>query len=50
MALSKKHQEILNRAHLDPKFRLSLLKELLRLAVARDPELLDKALEKVESK
>ena len=47
--LSKKHKEILERAHQDPTFRLALLKELMRLAVKNDPELLDKALARIES-
>jgi hypothetical protein len=50
MALSKKHQAIVERARRDPKFRLELLKELIRMAVRADPELLDRALEKIESK
>jgi hypothetical protein len=39
----------LARAHRDPEFRLRLLKELMRLAVKADPELLDKAVVKIES-
>jgi hypothetical protein len=48
--LSKKHKDIMLRAHSDPKFRVELLKELLRLAIKADPELLEKALNKLESK
>lgn len=50
MALSSWHKEIIARAHVEPEFRLALLKELVRLAVAADPDLLDKALNKLETK
>ena len=48
MALRKKYQDILDRAHADPKFRLNLLKELMRLAIKADPDLLEKAMNKLE--
>ena len=38
----------MTRAHTDKEFRTELLKELLRLAVASDPELLEKAVARVE--
>jgi len=50
MALSKAHKQIIERAHLDKEFRVELLKELLRIAVAQDTELLDKAVAKIEAK
>ncbi len=50
MALTPWHKEIIARAHIEPEFRVALLKELVRLAVAADPELLDKAVSKIEAK
>lgn len=44
------NREIIARAHVEPKFRTDLLKELLRLAIAQDPKLLTKALQKLEEK
>jgi hypothetical protein len=39
--------EIIARAHVDSAFRTALLKELLRIAVAEDPNILTKALLKL---
>jgi hypothetical protein len=51
MALTRSaRQTIIERAHKDPVFCKALLKELLRLAVASDPELLEKAVARVEKK
>ena len=50
MALTKAHKAIIERAHLDPEFRTELLKELLRMAVASDSELLDKAVKRIEDR
>jgi len=41
---------IIERAHKNKSFRDELLKELLRIAIANDPELLEKAVAKVEKK
>lgn len=51
MAITKSAREsIMTRAHADKEFRTELLKELLRLAVAADPELLEKAVARVEKR
>ena len=51
MALTRSAREtIMTRAHSDKEFRTELLKELLRLAVASDPELLEKAVARVEKR
>jgi len=44
------NKEIIAKAHANPAFRTALLKELLRIAVAEDPQLLTKALLKLEKK
>jgi restriction endonuclease Mrr len=41
---------IMKRAHADKEFRTELLKELLRLAVSADPELLERAVARVEKR
>lgn len=49
MSLTRDYKKtILDRAKKDPKFRVALLKELLRLALKADPALLSKALLKLE--
>ncbi len=44
------NKEILEKAKVEPEFRMALLKELLRIAVAKDPDLLAKALLELEKK
>lgn len=46
--LTKEHKSAMERAHEDPKFRTALLKELIRIAMAADPKLLDKALDNLK--
>jgi hypothetical protein len=43
----EERQVIMERAHVEPKFRVELMKELLRIAIKADPDLLDKALQKL---
>jgi len=50
MLTKAERMAIIERAHRDKEFRDALLKELLRLAVASDPELLEKAVARVEKK
>ena len=51
MALTREaRQTIMERAHNDPKFRTELMKELIRLAIKANPDLLDEALLKLEQK
>ena len=51
MALTRSaRQTIIERAHKDQAFCKALLKELLRLAIAEDPDLLEKAVARVEKK
>ena len=44
------NKEILAKAKVDPSFRTALLKELLRIALVEDPNLLTKALLKFDAK
>ena len=51
MALTRSaRQTIIERAHKDHTFCKALLKELLRLAIAEDPDLLEKAMKKIDKK
>lgn len=51
MALSREfRQTVIERAHRDPKFCKELLKELVREAVKNDPDVLEKALNKIKQK
>ena len=51
MALTRSaRQMIIERAHKDHTFCKALLKELLRLAIAEDPDLLEKAMKKIDKK
>lgn len=46
----EERQVIMERAHVDPKFRVDLMKELLRIAIKANPDFLDEALAKLEKK
>ena len=49
MALTRSaRQTVIERAHRDHEFCKALLKELLRVAVAEDPDLLEKAMKRVD--
>ena len=50
MLTKAERMAIIARAHTDKTFRDELLKELLRLAVASDPELLEKAVIRIEKR
>lgn len=51
MALTRSAREtIMKRAHADVEFRTELLKELIRMAVANDVDLLEKAVARLEKK
>ena len=51
MALSKvEKQLIIERAHEDKVFCKALLRELVRLAVAADPDVLEKSVRRLEEK
>ena len=44
------NKEVLAQAKKDPRYRLDLLKELMRIAVAEDPDILTKAQLNMEAK
>lgn len=44
------NKEIILRAKNDPVFRMQFLKELVRMAVANDPDLISKVIFKIENK
>ena len=49
MALTREEKaSIIARAHAEPVFCKNLLKELIRLAVTADPDVLEKALKKIQ--
>ena len=49
MALTRaEKQEIIERAHTDKIFCKALLKELVKLAVTADPDVLEKAMKKIK--
>lgn len=51
MALtSAEKQVIIERAHTDKAFCKALLKELVRLAVAADPDVLEKSMKRLDAK
>lgn len=51
MALTREYkQTIIDRAHTDKVFCKELVKELVRLAVLADPDVLEKAVKRVETK
>jgi hypothetical protein len=51
MALTREFRAtVIARAHADPVFRMELLKEIIREAVKDNPDIIDKAVNKVDSK
>ena len=51
MALTRDFKvTVIARAKRDPEFRLELLKEIIREAVKENPDIVDKAVKKVDTK
>ena len=50
MLTKEEKQVILERAHTDKVFCKALLRELVRLAVMEDPDVLEKAMKRLERK